>query len=498
MPPGYGYAPYDTGGNFDLAYFGLRSDDPSVVDPRTGFTTFPTTLPSGESLTDFFVRTYNEGGNPYYGAVGANNNLLPFLQQSTDPRIQQILPQLQANQLSRTGDQFSFFGDNLLPALALFGGAVGGAALAGGGAAAGGAGAGAGAATGAGAGGAGAGGLGAGTAAGLGGAGAAGAGGAAALGGAGAAGAGAAGGAGVAGTAAGAGGLFGSGITAGQALGLAGTLGSGIAGLVGGSGNGAAEDVANQQLNLANRQQATNEALIARILGLQDQYAAQTDPIRQSLLGGSGALNSFLTTGALPGALQQQLPSVPDVSRAQRQNLERQFRQADQQLLDISGSLGGQLNAGRIALRAQRGQAATALADQQLERQYQQDLGQAQQFQNIRNQLFSAGLGVATGQPAQQFGALGQAGALSGSPSGNLAGAGALFNQLGQQNAAQQANIGQGLGASLALLGATLPNLFGGGATANPYLAGGNANALGFPQDYVSLSSATPNLFGTY
>ncbi len=481
---------------FDLAYFGLRSDDPSVVDPRTGFTTFPAILPSGESLADFFVRTYNEGDHPYYGAVGANNNLLPFLQQSTDPRIQQILPQLQANQLSRTGDQFSFFGDNLLPALALFGGAVGGAALAGGGAAAGGvgAGAGAGAATGAGAGSAGAGGLGLGGAAGLGGAGAAGAGGAAALGGAGAA-----GGAGVAGTAAGAGGLFGSGITLGQALGLAGTLGSGIAGLVGGGGNGAAEDVANQQLNLANRQQATNEALIARILGLQDQYAAETQPIRQSLLGGSGALTNFLNTGALPGALQQPLPSVPDVSRAQRQNLERQFRIADQQLLDISGGLGGQLNAGRIALRAQRGQAATALGDQQLERQYQQDLGQAQQFQNIRNQLFSAGLGVATGQPAQQFGALGQAGALSGSPSGNLAGAGALFNQLGQQNAAQQASIGQGLGASLALLGATLPNLFGGGAaTSNPYLAGGNANALGFPQDYVSLSSATPNLFGTY
>lgn len=488
MPPGYGYAPYDTGGNFDLAYFGLRSDDPSVVDPRTGFTTFPAVLPSGESLADFFVRTYNEGGNPYYGAVGANNNLLPFLQQSTDPRIQTILPQLQANQLSRTGDAFSFFGDNLLPALALFGGAVGGAALAGGGAAAGGAGAGA--ATGAGAGGAG--GLGAGTAAGLGGAGAAGAGGAAALGGAGTA-----AGAGAAGAAAGAGGLFGTGITAGQALGLAGTLGSGIAGLVGGSGNGAAEDVANQQLDLANRQQTTNEALIARILGLQDQYAAQTDPIRQSLLGGGGALTNFLNTGALPGALQQPLPSVPNVSNAQRQNLERQFRQADQQLLDISGGLGGQLNAGRIALRAQRGQAATALGDQQLERQYQQDLGQAQQFQNIRNQLFSAGLGVATGQPAQQFGALGQAGALSGSPGGNLANAGSLFNALGQQNAAQQANIGQGLGASLALLGATLPNLFGGGAGANPYLAGDN-NALGLPRDYVSLSSATPNLFGTY
>ena len=90
MPPGYGYAPYDTGGNFDLAYFGLRSDDPSVVDPRTGFTTFPAILPSGESRADFLVRTYNEGGNPYYGAVGANNNLLSFLQQSTDPRIQTI------------------------------------------------------------------------------------------------------------------------------------------------------------------------------------------------------------------------------------------------------------------------------------------------------------------------------------------------------------------------------------------------------------------------
>lgn len=467
---------------------GLRSDDPRYTDPRTGRLTVPDILPSGETLDALIRRNFGGiigqgAGSPDPNTVEAltqfipygNNNLSERLLNSTDPGVQDIARRLQKN--ATLTDRFSFFGDNLFPALALLGGAVGGAALTGGGAALGAGGAGA-AEAGLGAGTAASGGLGAGTtAAGVGSAGALGGGAAAA---------------GSAGTAAGTGGLLGgggflgTGLTAGQALGLAGTVGSGIAGLASG-GQSPEQATASGGIGSTSSAGGGND-ITSQILRLQQDYANQTAPLRDQYFGGgNNGLLSFLNTGQLPPALQQQYPAIPLPTRtdqAQRQNLESQFRRADQQLLDIAGGLGGQLNAGRINLRAQRGQAATELANRQQDRLYQTQLAQQQQDLGIsnqqlqqRNQLYSAGLGIASGAPAQQFGALSQAGGLQNAANAQAIGLSEFNAQqralAAQQSAAQQGQLGQGLGASLALLGATLPNLFGGKKTSNPYLVNG-------------------------
>jgi len=106
-------------------------------------------------------------------------------------------------------------------------------------------------------------------------------------------------------------------------------------------------------------------------------------------------LDTFLQTGTLPTAVQRRgLPSVPDLTAANRDVLEQQFDVAKDNLIAQAPTQGGRLASSLAALEAQRALGVTQLATQQRSRQYEQDLGEAQREQALATRLYGVGLDV--------------------------------------------------------------------------------------------------------
>lgn len=374
-----------------LELLGLRSDDLSVVDPLTGRTTIPRVLPNGQTIDQVILANFPQllgrGGQAADPALAealasflpyGDNNLQELILQSENPDVRAIGNQLVTN--ATLTDKFSFFGDNLFPALALLAVGVGGAALAGGFSAAGGAGTGVAAAGAAEAGGAG---LSAGGAV---------------AGGAGAAGA---GGAGLAAGAGGGSGLLGAGVSGGATLagiplssliGPAVTAGSTLAsGLIGAD---AAKDATNAQVNAATQ---SNQLL-------RDIYAQQQAQQRPFLEAGYAALPELLSlaTGPQQAAPQFQaggpidpgqfaLPAAPapfvaPTAETLSQDPGYQFRLREgQRALESSAAARGGLLSGGFA----RG--LTRYAQDAASQEFQNAFGRAAQGYQLRLQDYQVG-----------------------------------------------------------------------------------------------------------
>jgi hypothetical protein len=153
--------------------------------------------------------------------------------------------------------------------------------------------------------------------------------------------------------------------------------------------------------------------LTARIAGeLYDSTAG----IRGQTLGNLG---SFLQTGELPVGLA---PPTQDLYRTGRENIESQYLNARDQILNQTPVRGGEMNTAMRALAMQRAGDVGRL---------QTDI-RAQVEQPIRNQLFSAALGTAFGAPPQAMAGLN----LGATQFGNVANR-ALGEQLHREDAAK-------------------------------------------------------------
>jgi hypothetical protein len=174
-------------------------------------------------------------------------------------------------------------------------------------------------------------------------------------------------------------------------------------------------------------------------------------------------LDTFMETGELPTPLEPSpLPSVPDLTRARRGILERQFQQARDNTVANAPVRGGTLGAALTQLDGQRALGVAGLYDQQLQGQYQQDLGatqardalaqrlfgvgldvrsaQAQREGNLRRALFSSALGLGSQQAQQALGGLANASQSATNVASTTLAAGQ-----------QQAQAGQSLGMAAAL-----------------------------------------------
>lgn len=106
-------------------------------------------------------------------------------------------------------------------------------------------------------------------------------------------------------------------------------------------------------------------------------------------------LDTFLRTGELPTAVQPApLPSVPDLTAANRDVLEQQFDVARDNLISQAPTQGGRLAQSLAALEAQRALGVTQLAGEQRGLQYQQDLGEAERQNALAARLYGVGLDV--------------------------------------------------------------------------------------------------------
>lgn len=168
-----------------------------------------------------------------------------------------------------------------------------------------------------------------------------------------------------------------------------------------------------QQLELGRLQAEIARALYSETSPLRRQGISDVTSFLET--GGTipGALQTpppntyglvpFMSTGQLPTALTREpLPSVPDLTAANREVLESQFGRARDATISQAGTLGGRLSSGLTDLEAQRAMGVTGLYTNQHALQYQQDLGEAQAVNALKQTLFGTGLDVSREETADE------------------------------------------------------------------------------------------------
>jgi hypothetical protein len=164
-------------------------------------------------------------------------------------------------------------------------------------------------------------------------------------------------------------------------------------------------DIANQQSQLAQQLFAegaplrglSNAQLLAYLAG------GGVPPSVTMSAPNTYGLDTFMQSGELPVALQPSpLPSVPDLTAANRGVLESQFTNARNRTIEGADARGGQLNTALADLEAKRAAGVTDLYSRQNALGFEQATNERNRQNALTQQLFGVGLDVEREQAQRQ------------------------------------------------------------------------------------------------